>query len=352
MSRQQVRSGDIENEGVRREDLNVSTPGQAVVRKLIQGSGIVLSATGADAGTGDVTVSLSADVELNTLGVSTSLFVEGDGSPFLWGSKLLALGLIDRGDLLRWKSPLSAERYNFTAEDWVAYAAPNWKLLTDGKGDTRVALSYDYRKVRLTYDLGVAYSMGAYLVIQRNYSWPVNQVKVTVEDSDNNSAYSSRVAERTLSLFDSVLVRPDDGASLYRRYVRITLEFNNGSSDTVYLAGLQLWTFRAGDQGGAGLHKQLPLDWNEDREVSLVNHLKLPAGKAVWVAGDPILIGRQNGITLPSGPPYYEYGSEGFSDKAQIDDLYNYVNAIRQAVEDLASRLSTSHGLIDVTNLT
>ena len=45
-----------------RDDLDSATAGQAVVRKLIAGSGVTLSSTGADAGTGDVTVNSSGSL--------------------------------------------------------------------------------------------------------------------------------------------------------------------------------------------------------------------------------------------------------------------------------------------------
>jgi hypothetical protein len=50
---QQVLDGTIQ-----RHDLDVSTVGQAVVAKLIQGTNVTLSSTGGDAGTGDVTISV------------------------------------------------------------------------------------------------------------------------------------------------------------------------------------------------------------------------------------------------------------------------------------------------------
>jgi len=48
---QQVKDGDIG-----REDLNTTTGGRAVVRKVIAGSNLTISSTGADSGTGDVTI--------------------------------------------------------------------------------------------------------------------------------------------------------------------------------------------------------------------------------------------------------------------------------------------------------
>jgi hypothetical protein len=55
----QKRGTQILDEGITRSDLNVSTPGSAVIRKIIAGTNITISQTGADAGTGDVTINAS-----------------------------------------------------------------------------------------------------------------------------------------------------------------------------------------------------------------------------------------------------------------------------------------------------
>lgn len=60
MAKTQVRSQQLEDEGVKRDDLNSTTTGQAVVKKLVEGPGVQLTSTGVDAGTGDVTVATRA----------------------------------------------------------------------------------------------------------------------------------------------------------------------------------------------------------------------------------------------------------------------------------------------------
>jgi hypothetical protein len=66
MARTEVRSGQIKDGDVRREDLDTTTSGQAVITKLIAGSGITIdSSTGIDSGTGDVTISSSLPVISN-----------------------------------------------------------------------------------------------------------------------------------------------------------------------------------------------------------------------------------------------------------------------------------------------
>jgi hypothetical protein len=58
MARTNVKTNQIGDGEVTRDDLNTATTGKAVVRKIVQGTGTALSATGADSGTGDVTVGL------------------------------------------------------------------------------------------------------------------------------------------------------------------------------------------------------------------------------------------------------------------------------------------------------
>jgi hypothetical protein len=53
-----VRGTQITNATIQRQDLDVSTVGQAVVAKILQGSNVTLSSTGGDSGTGDVTISV------------------------------------------------------------------------------------------------------------------------------------------------------------------------------------------------------------------------------------------------------------------------------------------------------
>lgn len=59
MARTEVRSSQIKDQGVTRDDLNTTTAGKAVVTKVIAGSGVSISSTGVDTGTGDVTVNSS-----------------------------------------------------------------------------------------------------------------------------------------------------------------------------------------------------------------------------------------------------------------------------------------------------
>jgi hypothetical protein len=58
MAQTVIRGAQIKDSTVQRHDLDTSTVGQALVTKLVQGTNVTLSSTGADSGTGDVTISV------------------------------------------------------------------------------------------------------------------------------------------------------------------------------------------------------------------------------------------------------------------------------------------------------
>ena len=60
MARTTVGAALVRDGGIFREDLNTDATTHAVLTKIIAGTGISISSTGVDAGTGDVTVNASA----------------------------------------------------------------------------------------------------------------------------------------------------------------------------------------------------------------------------------------------------------------------------------------------------
>jgi len=55
-----VDSADIKDGDIGRDDINITSTGKALVRKLIAGTDITIDSTGVDAGTGDVTISFGS----------------------------------------------------------------------------------------------------------------------------------------------------------------------------------------------------------------------------------------------------------------------------------------------------
>jgi hypothetical protein len=100
MSQTVIRGTQILNNTVQRQDLDTSTVGQAVVTKLVQGSGITLSSTGADSGTGDVTVSspdvVSTDAgNIATLGTDNHILVPQSQ---IWSVRLRSFNALAAGN--------------------------------------------------------------------------------------------------------------------------------------------------------------------------------------------------------------------------------------------------------------
>lgn len=56
MAKTRVRSKQLKDPTIQRKDLNTTVAGKAVITKIIAGTGVTLSSTGANSGTGDVTI--------------------------------------------------------------------------------------------------------------------------------------------------------------------------------------------------------------------------------------------------------------------------------------------------------
>lgn len=63
MARTQLSGLAIANGSLQREDMDITTPGNAMITKVIAGSTMKITSTGGDAGTGDVTIEVSDAVK-------------------------------------------------------------------------------------------------------------------------------------------------------------------------------------------------------------------------------------------------------------------------------------------------
>lgn len=82
MAETRIRTAQLEDDGVSRADLNTTVSGRAVVRKIVAGTGISLSSTGADTGTGDVTVNVAGAVRDVTVTQSATPAINTDSGDF------------------------------------------------------------------------------------------------------------------------------------------------------------------------------------------------------------------------------------------------------------------------------
>lgn len=62
MGNTNIRSRQIKDADILKADINTTTTGSALITKVVSGTGISLSSSGVDAGTGDVTVALASGV--------------------------------------------------------------------------------------------------------------------------------------------------------------------------------------------------------------------------------------------------------------------------------------------------
>jgi hypothetical protein len=65
MARTEIKTEQVGDEQVTRQDLNVSNSSQAVIARVIAGAGIQIASTGVDTGTGDVTITATGGGVLN-----------------------------------------------------------------------------------------------------------------------------------------------------------------------------------------------------------------------------------------------------------------------------------------------
>ena len=61
----EIKGTQIKDGTIKREDLNSTEPGHAVIKRIVAGSNIGISSTGADSGTGDVTIAVNVTQDLN-----------------------------------------------------------------------------------------------------------------------------------------------------------------------------------------------------------------------------------------------------------------------------------------------
>ena len=74
MAKTTIGGAQITDGSVQRADLDTTTAGKAVVAKIVQGTGnISISSTGADSGTGDVTINLGNIPESQVTNLTTDL---------------------------------------------------------------------------------------------------------------------------------------------------------------------------------------------------------------------------------------------------------------------------------------
>lgn len=138
MARTQLTGLQVTDGSIQRSDLDVTTAGSAVIRKVIGGTGITLSSTGPDAGTGDVTV--------NAAGSNTgSVLVDFGAFPGTDSATVSVTGqtAITSGSIVTvWVAPATTTDHSVD-EHILTAPSPFVSAVTAGVGFTIIAIDQD-----------------------------------------------------------------------------------------------------------------------------------------------------------------------------------------------------------------
>jgi hypothetical protein len=266
---------------------------------------------------------------------------QSDVGQYYVQSNAQALGVFPYGNVLSFLSPISAEYWDQGLDAWLPYGAEDWRILTDNRGDTSVAVPSSKSLFRLTYQVA-SYHMSNALLLAFTYP-NVNYVGVKLEESADNSVWVTRIAERTLFQPDQTLIFMDNGNHCHEGYVRVTFD---SAGVALNISSIMLLTWRPGNQGGVGLHRFLPLSWDSQGALTTFWDLGVPAGGVFKVGGNQVVADRQPSVTVPDPQwPTFEQAGYGFKQLSELENFVAYVNSLRTTLDELRSRL-VSHGLI------
>lgn len=340
MARTQVPTSLIADETIVRADLNVSTSGSAVIRKLIQGTGISISSTGADTGTGDVTVSINSSsvvtsfntrtgaVTLNSGDITTALgftpisgYTETDtlASVTTRGAttaNTITVGGINAGivgyaitsiptnttftndttrliqspatwiwhDILAFNR-LTANYETYNGTTWSA-ASLNTELFAQ-KQNQSIAI-IDNATVfgaRWTFtNPATAWSSAEWMTLGITWSGSQATVNVLLESWDGTSWITRHNSNTTASATNYfAYISPYNGDSQLRLTITRT-----GGGNLFYLSNIRFLSARPGDQG-AGMEEESPIYWNGNKNVSIgtgaSTNTKLAIGGTISAVG-------------------------------------------------------------------
>lgn len=184
MAKTEIPSEQISNDDVRREDLNTSTPGDAVTTKItVGGIGISESHSGADVGTGDVNLTLQSG---------------GFGMNKAWSKK--------------------QANETTTGNSWAVYDTLDFTVTDSAVNEFRVNVDFFWGHSNVSNDIRVQFLLDGNLI--------GNEMRVEPKDAGSDQRYQNNILDylTNLSLGDHTLTlryRPATNNRISRLYYSI-----------------------------------------------------------------------------------------------------------------------------------
>ena len=153
----QVRGTNILDGSVQRADLDTTTAGSAVVRKLIAGTNITFSSTGVDAGTGDVTVNATGGAGGGSTVTTGTAIIDFGAAP---GTNIVSVnvtgqtGILTTSYVMCWINGDDSTASHNAYEHMLSPIKVNASAISSGVGFTINAIT----DLRLTGTFSVRYS--------------------------------------------------------------------------------------------------------------------------------------------------------------------------------------------------
>jgi hypothetical protein len=138
------RGGQIADGSIQRVDLDVTTVGQAVIRKAIAGLGVSLTSTGADAGTGDVTVNLKSTAIFGAATLTNNTVATTETVVAKWAVPALSVSSLDNLGVALAAQVSSTATLTFRIRFGTAGTTADALLCTFTAGAAGVANAYHY----------------------------------------------------------------------------------------------------------------------------------------------------------------------------------------------------------------
>jgi hypothetical protein len=283
MARTKILGSQIKDNTIQRTNIDTATSGQALTTKIIAGAGVSLSSTGADSGTGDVTITAGTseyitnyNAEVNTTGWSNS------------GSNFTISRTTTSGEVLR-----GTASFKLTANGSQAVNDYISTSFTLDPGDTSSLLALQfYFKGISSYDTGdveVVLHDGTSEIIPHITQIPSGGIGLfqAVWISNSNTSYTLRFKAKVTTAFslsiDEVYVRRKEvvqGAAISKteqdNTLTISAGFGTPSNIAIYkqIVGdkLKVWGgFTTGTVAGSVISINLP-------SGNLIDYTKIPSG--------------------------------------------------------------------------